>query len=310
MQSPTFGRLAVFAALYLLVAGPDTARATPLANGSSAPPVNDAGPARPLSEAEIVNPGTLRIDDGILGPQTAESAVQHYLNGAFGEATHPGIRDSVSGFDLGTNAGSPFEIFRSLVNVPKGNARNTAPRKGAPSDDGLTLGLEAREWVDDAVRSIVNSAVELRTNEQGRATFSVLGMGDLGIMMSSDRNEVALVAGEDVLFTAHRAPLATPATDAGFQGTSAAAHLPTGSAGGSGDRPLQRVIDTLQETATHPLSMLFYAIVIAFVVLWQILNAQTNRRPVKHPRMHQADLPPTASRRSSGKHRSRRSRRS
>lgn len=313
MQSPIFGRLAVLAALYLLTAGHDTAHATPLANQFSAQPANDAGPVRPLSEMEIVGTGTLRPEDGILSPHTAESFVQPYLKGTSGEASGQGTRDSAGGFDLGTNVGSPFEIFRSLVNVPQGNARNAAPRKGAPSDDGLTLGPEAREWIDDTVRGIVNSVVELRTNEQGRTTFSVLGMGDLGIMMSGDRNEVALVTGDDdVLLTAHRRPFPPSAQGpgSGFRDTNAAAYLPGGSAGTSGDYLLQRWLETVRETATHPLSMLVYAIVIAFVALWSILNTQANRRSAPHARGSHSETVRTPSRRSSGKHRARRSRRS
>jgi hypothetical protein len=244
-----------------------------------------------------------------------EGTVQRYLGGASSDTDSLWAREKASsnGIELGANVGSPLEIFRSMVNVPKGGAPKAAPRTGGAPDDGLQLGADTREWIDDAVRGIVNSVIDLRFNEQGRTTFSVLGMGDFGIMMSGDRNEIALVTGgDDVLLTAQRVPFPPSAQGAGsgFQDANAAAYLPGGAAGAPGDYTLQRLLETVQETATHPLSLLVYAIVIAFVALWSILNAQANRRPAPHARGSSSETVRTPARRSSGKHRVRRSRRS
>lgn len=76
----------------------------------------------------------------------------------------------------------------------------------------------------------------------------------------------------------------------------------------SDDYSIRRVLDIVQEAATHPLSLLVYAIVGGFVVLWQVLSAQANRRPVRSP-SERPGGPQTSSHRSSGKHRRRRSRR-
>jgi len=308
MQPSRYRWVAALAVLSLLIAGYNIARATPLTDGFATQPGNDSRPARPLSEAEIVDTATLRPQDGLLSPAAVGGVVQQYLGNA-GETGNSWARDKANSFELGAGIGSPLEIFRSMVNVPKGTPRNTAPRPGGGSEDGLPLGLEARELIDETVRGIVNSVVELKTNEQGRTSFSVLGMGDFGIMVSGDRNEVALVEGEAVLLTANRLPPSAQSAGASFQEMNTVAYLPGGSASATGEYSMQRLLDTVQETASHPLSLLVYAIVIVFVVLWNILSMQANQRPAPAARESWHNHPNQSAHTSPARRRVRRSRR-
>lgn len=305
MQSPAYQRLAALTAFALLITGHDVSRATPLADDAAGKEWAEPRPMRPLSDTEIVGAGVARPESGILNPSMTASAVQQYLQSPSSEAGNPWTRDNTTGFQYGTNTGSPFEVFRSLVNVPKGGTQTGARRPGGTAGNDL-LGADAREWIDDAVRGIVDSAIELRVNEQGRTSFSVLGMGDFGVMMSGDRNEVALVSGDDVLLTAHRMPYAQSGSGTGPSAFNAS--TPGHSTAGTGrDHSLQQALDTLQEIAVHPLSLLIYAIVGGFAVLWNIMSSQTQHRTAS-PAAFRSDSAGSASHRGSGRHRSRRSR--
>lgn len=306
MQFPGYKRLAAFIALSFLVAGYDAARSTPLSEEITVKDSTQPWPVRRLSETEIVGTGFVRPESGLLSPSIAESAVQQYLDSASGESGNPWARDRGNGFQYGSGTGSPFEIFRSMVNVPKGSPRNAPARAGSVPDDGL-LGADAKEWVDEAVRGIVNSAIELKVNDQGRTTFSVLGMGEFGVMMSGDRSEIALVAGDDVLLTAHRVPYpqSGPGAGQGFPDGNAPAAF-TG-APSAGEASIQKALETVQEIATHPLSVLVYAVVGGFLVLWKLMSAQPSRPAAPASFRPQGTEP--VSRRSSRRHRSRRSRR-
>lgn len=309
MQIPKFQRFAAVATFAFLIAGHNASRATPLADDAAAREWAESRPTRSLSDTEIVGAGIARPEIGILGPTTAEGAVQQFLHGPSSEAGGPWTRDSATGFQYGTNTGSPFEVFRSLVNVPKGGPQSAARRPGATTENDF-LGADARELIDDAVRGIVDSAIELRVNEQGRTTFSVLGMGDFGVMMSGDRNEVALVSGDDVLLTAHRMPHAQfgPGTGPSPFDARTSGHSTAGPGGTGRDHSLQQALDTLQEIAVHPLSLLIYAIVGGFAVLWNIMSSQTERRAASPPAFR-TDSAGSASHRASGRRRSRRSHR-
>jgi hypothetical protein len=227
--------------------------------------------------------------------------------------------DSSSNLGRGSAAGSPLDLFRGMVNrQPAGDARtgrqrNAPPRPNAGPDSAL-LGTETQEWVEDAVRGIINSAVELRVNDSGRISFSVLGLGDFGVMVSGDRNEIALVSGEDVLFSAQRDPyprLPPQGTGNGTPGDGGFGGMPAGPATGSGgDSSLRQALDLASEIATHPLSLLVYAIVGAYALLWNILKAQGDRRTQTRLNGPRPDAPrPVHVRRSAGKHRPRRRRR-
>ena len=310
MSLLTFLRLVLLVACFQLGAPYGITHAVPL----TAEGPTDSPGARPrVSDADVLD----------AGPSLAEPTQIRPLN----ESTlaHPALREfnassGLSGTpDLGSithdgTSSSVVDAFRPLLNLnPRasegaGKGRTRPVRPG--EQDTIMSGTALQEWVDEAVRGIVDSAVELRVDDQGRASFSVLGMGDFGVMVSGDRNEVALVSGTDVLFTANRGPH----PQASGYGGSGPDYGHPGLAAGSrpidtrSESPLHQAMELLAEIATHPLSLLVYAIVGAYALLWNIMSAKRHARPQPASAFSRSDLAPQAHR--SSKHRRfRRSRR-
>jgi len=216
--------------------------------------------------------------------------VQSYFPGA----SHTGgtTTDTLRGFGLGSSASPAFDALRDFVNVPAERHEGAGSRVGQrhpanrTDDLALTLAPEAQAWIQDAVRSIVDSTLQLHERE-GRATFSVLGLGNFGLMVSADRAEIAFVSGEDVLFSAHRSPYpgmsGQPAGSYSerdpFRSSSAAspAHAPIDA------HPLRQVIELAAEIGTHPISLLVYLIIAIYALLWTVLSRQARRAP-RHAR--------------------------
>lgn len=247
---------------------------------------------RPLNDPTTPHPALRGL--GPLGGLGGSSEI--------GDITHDGTSSSV------------VDALRPLLNLNPRTpevAGKGHPRQARQNEQDIIMsGTALQEWMDEAVRGIVDSAIELRVDEQGRASFSVLGMGDFGVMVSGDRNEVALVSGADVLFTAHRGPhpLASGYGGAGPD------YGPPGLATGSrpidtrSESPLHQAMELLTEIATHPLSLLIYAIVGAYALLWNILSVQRRTRPQQALTFAHSE-PATRMHRSSGRRRFRRSRR-
>lgn len=281
MALPTIRRLVLLAACLLGGAPATIAHAVPLtADDVAVVPRAHHG----VSDAEVL--------EGV--PTTAEPAQIRYSSDPM--AQHSALRgpNNLSGLgapqELGSfvpdgSSSSFADALRPLLNLnPRANEAggSSATRRGRRDEQDLVMsGTGLQDFMDEAIRGIVNSAVELRVDDQGRASFSLMGMGDFGIMVSGDRNEVALVSGADVLFTANR----NPYPQSGAYVGAAPDHGPSGFAPASrpvdtrDGSPLHQAMELLSEIATHPLSLLVYVIVGAYVLLWNVLTAQRQARP-------------------------------
>jgi hypothetical protein len=202
------------------------------------------------------------------------------------------------------------EQLRGYVNVerPQRSPSTAAdPRRiGPPPFAGIDFGEAADAWVRDTVQALVQSTLKLEVDEQGRAYFSVLGFGAFSLTLSGDRSRLMLSGGDHVLFLAERPDAAAtntaldPGPDPvlGFgQGAPPMAY---------GEHWLREALERVTEVASHPLSLLVYSVVAAYVVLWSILSQQRTR-----PRTS-SGFDPTPARSvqadaSSGRRRSRRS---
>ena len=197
-----------------------------------------------------------------------------------------------------------FDALLGVANVAPampaaGRAISARPARTNDPLAAIDLGPEARQWTQDAFRSIVDSVLELDVDARGRAAFSVLGMGEFGIAVSGDRNQIAFLAGEQPLYTVQRTPEPAGGFGPGFSGGhgsswNAGASAPAGWMEGS---PLRKVLELVLEIATHPLSLLVYLIIAAYVLLWNVMNRRTRRRSHHSARQAGAHSEPASTRR-------------
>lgn len=231
----------------------------------------------------------------------AASGFQQQLLG-----THTGRRPrpDVHSFDLGRGpdsaanpAGSSLhDVLRSFVNVrPDSAAARGGPphaRARAPADDTFDLGLASNEWIRDSVEEVLTSVLSLNVNERGQASFSVLGWGDFSVVISDDRSEIELRAGDEAIVIAER-------TAHGAQGSGAypggyAEHHPSFGGGTRrngeqrGESPLRRAVELLVEVASHPISFLVYALIGGYALAWGLLAGRANRRLAATARHHRS----------------------
>jgi hypothetical protein len=170
--------------------------------------------------------------------------------------------------------------LRSFVNVDRraaGAARPGAGRaraqNGAPGFAGIDLGEATEEWIRDSVRSLLDSVLRLEVNERGRTSFSVLGMGDFSVTVAGGGSAFILSEGDDVLFVAQRA--AGPQGGASYAGADMPiVHASAARYASPEQSSLRQALDLLLEMASHPVSLLVYCIVAAYMVLWTILSRQ------------------------------------
>lgn len=259
----------------LLIASLGAAIATPLGASRTHDPAADAGVARRLSDAELANAAAL--DARTPGMSDLTESLDHFLGASRPSWMDVAESDQPGSFLHGVGTGSPFDILRSaVVTQPGREAGRRGPSRSQLNLDDPVLGVEAQAWLEDAVRAIVNSAVELRITEQGRTAFSLLGSGEFNIAVSNDRNEIALVSGEDILLSANRTPqfqhTGMPLSERRFaEPLEATAERPRGLV-------LQEALEAATEMATHPLSLLVYALIAGYALLWQVLASQGQRR--------------------------------
>ncbi len=189
----------------------------------------------------------------------------------------------------GEGPGLALELARNFVNVtPRGasgdpdGARADRPR--ASGSDGVP---DDSEWLRDALLSVVGNTLQQGVNDRGEVTFSLLGFGEFGLIVSGDRGVVSLIEGDNVLLAAERRTQgSSDASGNNTQATIASADAsesanPSGSGrsseGGSED-VVQRAFDLFIEILTHPLAMLCAGIVAGYVLLMQVLSARAARR--------------------------------
>ncbi len=273
-------------AILVLAALMSTAAASaPLLIERNASQVSMSAEAPRLSDSELVDAQAAHMDMGETTsnlPSTSSGPVQAWGTSA----------DALKGFASPSSTSLAFDALRGFVNVPaegfEANTGRSGPRRptGRPDDMALIVAPEAQAWIHDAVRNIVNSTLELHERE-GHTTFSVLGQGNFGLMVSADRSEVAFVSGEDVLFSAHRMPYPQTSSHAagGYSDRD-----PFGGSSGPGpvraptnENPLQQVVEIAAEISTHPISLLVYIIVAIYALLWSVLSRQARKAP-RHAR--------------------------
>jgi hypothetical protein len=190
------------------------------------------------------------------------------------------------------------EQFRHLVNVvsvegaapakARGGAR--AARAAPAGFAGIDMGEATEQWLRDTVQSLVDSTLRLEMNEGGRASISLLGLGDFSLSVSADRSQIALSEGNEALFVVDR-----PAVTAGAGGS--VSEMPMGSMrGGHGvEQPaIKQVVELVTEMASHPISLLVYCVVAAYLVLWNVLSHQRNKALAPLRRLEPAYSEPVA----------------
>jgi hypothetical protein len=258
----------------------------------------------PLSETELV------LSDPRFDPSPDPAALNSAAQlppGQTGRSGRPGAGpqglpsgwDNVQGLDSGAGLGGAAvrDALRGFVNVQRASpgAENAPVRRGGPQPDGLglagvDLGPAANEWIQETVQGILNSALQLDVNERGQASFSVFGLGDFGVSVSGDRSQVALVSGDDVLLTAQRVQPPAGGPSSGYAGSYGGADwapggsygAAPGAAGASSESPLRQALELAAEIATHPLSLMVYALIGIYALIWSVLSRQA-RRPRGRP---------------------------
>ena len=260
---------------------------SPLSLDHKAGQVSTSGYAARLSDSDLVDAQAARVDMDM-----RETTPNVPADSPGTVHTWSTTTDAVKGFDSPSSSSLVFDVLRGVVNVPAERFEATTGRVAArrptsrPDDMALTVAPEAQAWIQDAVRTIVDSTLELHERE-GRTTFSVLGQGNFGLMVSADRSEIAFVSGEDVLFSAHRMPY--PQTSSRAAGGYSDRDPFDGPSGGRPVRtptdahPLQQVVELAAEITTHPISLLVYIIVAIYALLWSVLSRQARRTP-RHTR--------------------------
>lgn len=198
-----------------------------------------------------------------------------------------------SNFDLGpvTHApgGSMQDMLRGFITVRRNNApAQSGPRRAdgrTPDSDavGIDLGLSNNEWVRESVQGVMDTVLRLNVNERGQASFSVLGLGDFSIIISADRSEIAFASNDDVIATARRT--AQPAQaygprSAGYATGPGGGASPIGgdpASFGPGESLLQRVLQLAWEMASHPLTLILYAFILGYGLIWALLSSRAKR---------------------------------
>lgn len=187
--------------------------------------------------------------------------------------------DGRSLLDARGAAPSLSEQLRSFVNVDPSHSRaqpqarpGTGPQRvPPPAFAGIDIGEVTDEWLKDTVRTLVDSTLRLEVDERGRASFSILGLGDFSLSVSGDRSQLALSQGGDALFVLDRPQLPPHA----------AAEAPLGpaySARYAGEQPaIKQVVELVADVASHPISLLVYCVVAAYLLLWSVLSRQRHK---------------------------------
>ena len=195
-------------------------------------------------------------------------------------------------FDLGpvTHApgGSMQDMLRGFITVRRNNApAQSGPRRAdsrTPDSDavGIDLGLSNNEWVRESVQGVMDTVLRLNVNERGQASFSVLGLGDFSIIISADRSEIAFASNDDVIATARRTadPASGDVRSRVHPGAAGGFASPLGSDPASFDPAeslVERVLQLAWEIASHPLSLILYASILGYGLIWALLSSRAKR---------------------------------
>ena len=293
MRAGPDSSLSSLAVLLLLIAC-GTAAASPL-SASADPHALSAAPVwAPLTPEQLLSSDPKRdtgADAFLFGtPASMQGAIQqpaewNFQSGRNERSTHmsgPGLADQL----------------RYLVNVESGSGATPAQGRGgnggARADPaafaGIDMGEAADQWLRDTVKSLVDSTLRLEVNERGRASFSVLGLGDFAFSVSADRSQIALTEGNEALFVVDRMPAANgrdPASGAPFVPPSAARP-------GSEQPAIKEMMELVADVASHPITLLLYCVVAAYLVLWGILSRQQKKSFAPAPRYASATAPVVA----------------
>lgn len=282
-----------WAALCLVTAG---VGASPILDG----PSQTVGPAVPALSQAVDTPD-LAVDataDFVTFESRAESfgtpsAVRLESFRTGGNRTTRGRTSATpaGGPDIATGEGPglALELARNFVNVTPRGAGGDADgtQSDRPRGPGPNSILDTSDWLRDALLSVVGNTLQQGFNERGEVTFSLLGFGEFGLIVSGDRGVVSLIQGDNVLLAAERrlAGMAdgsgnsVQATMTAVDGAESAGPSGSGrsSEGGSED-VVQRAFDLFVEIITHPLAMLCAGVIAGYVLLMQVLTARAARR--------------------------------
>jgi hypothetical protein len=290
MRAGPTGSLLLLLAASLLSGVFGTAAASPLPASADPSGLPTAPVWAPVAPEQLLRPDPnvdTRPDAFLFGSpaamqaalqQPAEWDLQSARNEHSAHLTGPGLVDQL----------------RYLVNMDSASGPTSARTGGrgaraAPAAfEGIDMGEAADQWLRDTVKSLVESTLRLEVNENGRTSFSVLGLGDFALNVSADRSQIALTEGNEALFVVDRMPAAgngrNPASGA-FYGP-----LP-GARPGTEQPAIKEMVELVADVASHPISLLMYCVVAAYLVLWSILSRQQNKAFAPAPRFESAPSP-------------------
>jgi len=205
-------------------------------------------------------------------------------------------------FDLSpvtqTPGGSMQDMLRGFITVRRNNAPvQSGPRRAdnrTPDSDavGIDLGLSSNEWARESVQGVMDTVLRLNVNERGQASFSVLGLGDFSIIISADRSEIAFASKDDVIATARRTadPASGGARSRVHPGAAGGFASPLGSDLASfhpAESLVERVLQLAWEIASHPLSLILYASILGYGLIWALLSSRA-KRPARSATGHKS----------------------
>jgi hypothetical protein len=100
-------------------------------------------------------------------------------------------------------------------------------------------------------------------------------MGEFSVTVAGDRSSLSLNQGNELLFVAHRA---NPWVAGGTRYPESLGSEPLLSEEPVSVPKLREAIEFVTEAATHPLSLLVYCIMAAYVLLWSLLSKPAKAR--------------------------------
>jgi hypothetical protein len=277
MRRGSLSRVLAASALAALLALPALTGASPISAESEAPP-----PARPDAWALLAPEALLRSDAALdAAPESLRPAADPALGILRGAGMAAGL---ASGIDIDPAAATLREQLRSFINVerlaggpPAAAPPGRGPAQQQPRDEfaGVDAFAAADEWMRDTVQTLVQAALRPEINAQGKASFSVLGMGEFSVTVAGDRSSLSLNQGNELLFVAHRA---NPWVAGGTRYPESLGSEPLLSEEPVSVPKLREAIEFVTEAATHPLSLLVYCIMAAYVLLWSLLSKPAKAR--------------------------------
>ena len=230
-------------------------------------------------------------------PDASAAGIQGQLPGAGWRSYSRDVQSDLGQFRdpmTGQFTGSLHDTLRSFITVrrnsgptPAGPSPRTSNGQAADPALGLDLGFSSNEWVRESVQGVMTSVLSLSVNERGQASFTVLGLGDFGVIIAGDRSEIALVSGNDIVASARHTAYPSQASGEPQPAAPWGNETATGGTTGVARSPVRQAIELVVDVTTHPLSFIVYALMGGYALAWTLLSARARRhRHARHSHRH------------------------